>query len=83
MIEGVPWLGEISGPAALVLVALLVITEKLIWHKRYDEKKSEALALREQNKELIKQNGILLQSAIPATNAVMNALHQALDNEER
>lgn len=33
MIEGIP-VAEITGPAALVLVALLVITDKLIWHTR-------------------------------------------------
>ena len=81
MIEGLP-VGELSGPAALVLIAVLVITEKLIWHKRYDEVKRENEALRHDNAELTRQNGLLLNSSVPATNAVMNALHQALENEE-
>lgn len=33
-LTGLPHLGEITGPAALVLVALLVITDKLVWHTR-------------------------------------------------
>ena len=78
MIEGLP-IGSLTGPAALTLVALLVITEKLIWHKRYAEVKAQNEALLKQNAELIHQNGLLLNSAVPATNAVMSALHQALE----
>lgn len=33
MIEGIPVM-EVTGPAALVVVALMVITDKLIWHTR-------------------------------------------------
>lgn len=33
MIEGIP-IVEFTGPAALALVALLVITDKLVWHTR-------------------------------------------------
>lgn len=32
-LEGLP-IGEVTGPAALVLVALMVITDKLVWHTR-------------------------------------------------
>lgn len=32
-LSGLP-VGEITGPAALVLVAVLVITDKLVWHTR-------------------------------------------------
>lgn len=33
MIDGIP-VAEITGPAALALVALMVITDRLVWHTR-------------------------------------------------
>lgn len=36
LFEGIP-VGTITGPAALVMIALMVITDKLIWHTRLEK----------------------------------------------
>lgn len=81
MIEGIP-LVDIGQSALLSLVFLAVLTDKLVWHKRLAERQRKIDALEKRIDELVKQNGLLLDSAIPATNAVMNALHQALETDE-
>jgi len=42
VLEGIsPSLLDLTGPAALTLIALLVITDKLIWHKRLHQAESD------------------------------------------
>ena len=81
MLDGVPILG-IGQSGLLALVVLFVLTDRLVWHKRLDELQRQLTAKDEQLTEALKQNSLLMGSAVPATNAVMNALHKALENEE-
>jgi hypothetical protein len=81
MLDGVPILG-IGQSGLIALVVLFVLTDRLVWHKRLDELKKQLDAKDEQLSEALKQNSLLMGSAVPATNAVMNALHKALENEE-
>lgn len=76
MIEGLP-LGNIGATGLLALVVLLILTDRLVWHKRLDvlakqiEVKDALIA------DLTKQNTMLLDSAVPTVNAVLSALHDA------
>lgn len=40
VLEGLPLL-DFTGPAVLVFVALLVITDKLVWHRRLEKVEKE------------------------------------------
>ena len=81
MIEGLPLVGVGQG-ALLSLVVLLVLTDRLVWHKRLDvlskqiETKDALIA------DLSQQNTMLLGSAVPTVNAVLGALHQAAGDKE-
>ena len=81
MIEGLPLVGIGQG-ALLSLVVLLILTDRLVWHKRLDvlvkqiETKDALIA------DLTQQNTMLLGSAVPTVNAVLGALHQAAGDKE-
>ena len=81
MFSQLPILG-ISQSGLLALVVLFVLTDRLVWHKRLEELQKQLEAKDAQLSEALKQNSLLMGSAVPATNAVMNALHKALENEE-
>lgn len=80
MIEGLP-LTNIGATGLLTLVVLLILTDRLVWHRRLDtlskriEKQDELIS------ELSKQNSVLLGSAVPTVNAVLSALQQAADDK--
>lgn len=78
VVDGLP-LVNIGQGALLSLAVLLVLTDKLVWHKRL-EKIEQKLEIQGQHlTEALKQNTILLESAIPTVNAVLGALHNAVD----
>ena len=76
MIEGLPVL-DAGATALLALVFLMVLTDKLVWHKRLAVLQKQIEAKDEQIADLAAQNKIMLESAIPTVNAVLGALHQA------
>ena len=75
MLEGLP-LADIGAGALLTFVVLLVLTDKLVWHKRLDVIVRQLEASQKQNVELVKQNTLLLESAIPTVNTVLTALYE-------
>lgn len=78
MIDGIPLL-DIGQSGLIAMVVILVLTDRLVWHKRLVKRDQEIVTLRAQNTELIDQNGLLLKSAIPTVNATLNALQDAAD----
>lgn len=85
VIDGVPTaLLDGLGTVALVVVLFwMLATGRLATGRELREKNEEIQFLRAANESLTKQNGLMLRESVPATNAVMSALHQALENEER
>jgi hypothetical protein len=76
MIEGLPVLG-LGQSGVLLLVVLMVLTDRLVWHKRLDVLQKQIDAKDKQIADLAAQNKIMLESAIPTVNAVLGALHEA------
>lgn len=76
MLDGIPIL-DIGQSGLLAFVILLVLTDRLVWHKRLEvlqrqiETKDKLIA------DLTGQNTMLLKSAVPTVNAVLGALHEA------
>lgn len=66
----------------LVILFWMLASGRLATGREIREKNQRIEYLQATNAELLKQNGVLLRASVPATNAVMNALHQALENEE-
>ena len=81
MIEGLPIM-DIGAPAIVTLVVLLVLTDRLVWHKRLDVLAKQIEAKDAVIDELSKQNTMLLGSALPTVNAVMGALREAAGEKE-
>lgn len=81
MIEGLSVLGMGQG-GLLLLIVLMVLTDRLVWHKRLDVLQKQIELKDEQIAELTKQNGLLLQSAIPTVNGVLTALHKATEEQQ-
>lgn len=77
-VDGLP-LVNIGQGALLSLAVLLVLTDKLVWHRRLDKIEQRLEVQGEHLAEALKQNTILMESAIPTVNAVLGALHQAVD----
>jgi hypothetical protein len=76
MIDGVPIVA--MGPSALLsLVVLLILTDRLVWYKRLRVLEQRIAAQEELIGNLTRQNSMLLGSAIPTVNSVLNALDQA------
>lgn len=82
MIDGLPVV-NLGATGLLALVVLLVLTDRLVWYKRLRVVEAQLETERELNVELSKQNSMLLGSAIPTVNAVLTALHQAAEGDER
>lgn len=76
MIDGLPILGIGQG-SVLLLVVLMVLTDRLVWHKRLDVLQRQIDTKDALIKDLTEQNGTMLNSAIPTVNAVLGALHDA------
>lgn len=80
MIDGLPFL-DIGQSGLIALVVLLVLTDRLVWHKRLDVLQEQIITKDKQIQELTEQNGMLLKSAIPTVNNVLTALHQLAEDE--
>lgn len=80
--EGLP-LGNIGATGLLALVVLMILTDRLVWHKRLDILTKRIEVQDETIKALTEQNTMLLNSAIPTVNAVLGALHQAAGDVSR
>jgi hypothetical protein len=76
MIEGLP-LTNIGATGLLTLVVLLMLTDRLVWHKRLDALQKRIETQDKHIAELTKQNSVLLGSAVPTVNAVLSALQDA------
>lgn len=79
MVDGLP-LVNLGATGLVTLVVLLVLTDRLVWYRRLRVLEEQLAAERELNKELAKQNGVLLTSAIPVVNSVLTALHRAAED---
>ena len=82
MIEGLP-IGDISLGGLVTLTVLMILTDRLVWHKRIDVLQKQIDTKDALIDDLTKQNNMLLGSAIPTVNAVLGALHQAAGSEDR
>jgi septum formation inhibitor-activating ATPase MinD len=82
MLDGLP-LGNIGATGLLALVVLMILTDRLVWHKRLDVLAKQIATKDALIDELSKQNTMLLGSAVPTVNAVLGALHQAAGDRER
>ena len=80
MIDGLPVV-NLGATGLLALVVLLVLTDRLVWYKRLRVVETQLETERELNVELTKQNTLLLGSAIPTVNSVLNALHRASEGD--
>ena len=80
MIDGLPVV-NLGATGLLALVVLLVLTDRLVWYKRLRVVEAQLETERELNVELTKQNTLLLGSAIPTVNSVLNALHRASEGD--
>lgn len=76
MIEGLPVIG-LGQSGLILLVVLMVLTDRLVWHKRLDVLQQQIDTKDALIADLTKQNGLLLESAIPTVNGVLTALEQA------
>lgn len=79
MIEGLSVLGLGQG-GLLLLIVLMVLTDRLVWHKRLDVLQKQIDTKDALIADLTTQNKILLNSAIPTVNGVLNALHRATED---
>lgn len=80
MIDGIPLL-DAGATGLLALVFLAVLTDRLVWHKRLDQLQARIDVQDKTIKDLTEQNGVLLGSAIPTVNSVLNALQQAAEGD--
>ena len=80
MLDGLP-LGNIGATGLLTLVVLLILTDRLVWHKRLDALQKQIEAKDLLISELSKQNSMLLGSAVPTVNAVLSALQDAAEDK--
>jgi hypothetical protein len=76
MLEGLPLVGIGQG-SLLALVVMLVLTDRLVWHKRLDALQKQVDTKDALIADLTEQNTMLLKSAIPTVNSVLGALHEA------
>lgn len=74
--DGLP-VGNIGAGGLVVFIVLLILTDRLVWHKRLDVVTKRVETQDELISELTRQNTMLLNSAIPTVNAVLTALHTA------
>lgn len=74
-IAGVP-IADFAPETLLAVVFLLVLTDKLVWHKRLTKRDERIQTLEATVAALTEQNGIMLKSAIPTVDGVLSALHE-------
>jgi hypothetical protein len=77
LIDGIPLI-DIGQGALITFVVLMVLTDRLVWHKRLSVLESRIAVLDETNRHLAEQNDTLLKSVVPTVNGVLGALHQGL-----
>jgi hypothetical protein len=73
MLDGIPVL-DLGAPALVALICLLVLTDRLVWHKRLDKLETQIATKDQTIADLTAQNGMLLRSAIPTIDTVLGAL---------
>lgn len=81
IVDGVSVGSILDGGGALglcVLITFMIITGRLVPKRHHDEVRQEAVLLREQNTELIRQNSILISQVGPTVVRTLNALHDVL-----
>jgi hypothetical protein len=74
-------LSNLGATGLLTLVVLLILTDRLVWHKRLDILEKQIEAKDALIADLTKQNSLLLKSAVPTVNAVLGALHDAAEGD--
>lgn len=72
-------LGAIGQGGLITFVVLLVLTDRLVWHRRLDVLEERVQAQDAIIATLTQQNTLLVQSAIPTVNSVLSALHRAAE----
>lgn len=75
-IGGIP-VADVGAPALLGIVFLLVITDKLVWHRRLEKRDKRIETLEATVQSLTDQNNLMLKSAMPTVDGVLSALHRA------
>lgn len=91
MLEGIPVL-DIGAPALVAFVVLLVLTDRLVWHKRLDKLEAE---MEKRIAEKDERNAALLEALnhrdeqiaelsrhLTAENSLMMALHRRAEEQE-
>ena len=82
-LDGLPIRPDGIGTVGLVIVLFFMLARgSLATGREIREKNARIEYLQAALEEAMRQNGVLLHASVPATNAVMSALHQALENEE-
>lgn len=81
-IAGIP-VADFTSTALLGLVFLLVLTDKLVWHKRLVKRDERIKALEATVTNLTEQNGLMLRSAMPTVDGVLKALHTAANEVDQ
>jgi hypothetical protein len=76
MIEGIPLI-DVGAPALVALIVLMILTDRLVWHKRLDVLQRQIETKDKLIEDLSHQNKLMLDSSIPTVNAVLSALHTA------
>ena len=80
MLDGIPIL-SLGQSGLITLVVLLVLSDRLVWHKRLTDLQKQIEAKDALITELSQQNTVLLGSAVPTVNAVLSALHRAAEEQ--
>lgn len=80
-IAGVP-IADFAPTTLLGLVVVLILTDRLVWHKRLEKRDQRIATLEATVTELTKQNGALLGSALPTVDGVLQALHRAANEAD-
>ena len=80
MLDGIPIL-SLGQSGLITLVVLLVLSDRLVWHKRLTDLQKQIEAKDALITELSQQNSTLLGSAVPTVNAVLSALHRAAEEQ--
>jgi len=80
VLDGIPIL-SLGQSGLITLVVLLVLSDRLVWHKRLTDLQKQIEAKDALITELSQQNSTLLGSAVPTVNAVLSALHRAAEEQ--
>lgn len=72
----------IIGPSGLIsFVIYLILTDRLVWHRRLAKRDERITILERQNVELLEQNGLLLRAGLPTVIATLDALRQSAERD--